>query len=184
MAGVWISPKTETSSYQLDELWHFVSRRPRTETHENIYVMTMISENPRQIVGFMASHTKTAVEIQEIVDSAPAVDKYFTDGNYTYCDVLYPVEHIRNSWDKSDTHDVESINSDLRTYLAGLRRRSRCFYRKLETLNAVLALLVNAYNKFGEYKQRYRQPVVHRTDPTGRHLHKFRDLGLGIMDFV
>ncbi|MDR1093190.1 MAG: hypothetical protein LBL66_03485, partial [Clostridiales bacterium] len=70
------------------------------------------------------------------------------------------------------------------TYIAGLAWRSRCFYRSLETLNAVLALFVNAYNKFGDYKLRYRIPVVHKSDPTNRHFHKFRDLPIGLGQFV
>jgi IS1 family transposase len=100
--------------------------------------MTMTSEELRQIVGFCASKTKPAVEMQEIADSVPAAERYFTDGNTTYCDVVFGGKHVRNIHDKSDTHDLESINSDLRTYIAGLARRSRCFYQSLETLNAVL----------------------------------------------
>jgi IS1 family transposase len=181
---VWISPKTDFSGFQMDELWHFISKRPRTETRENVYLMTMTGENPRQIVGFAASFTKTAVEIQEIADSVPAAERYFTDGNTTYCDVVFGGKHVRNIHDKKDTHDVESVNSDIRTYIAGLARRSRCFFRNLDTLNAVLAIFVDAYNKFGAYKQRHRVPVSHKLDPTDRHLHKFRDLPLGILNFV
>ena len=55
----------------MDELWHFVGKRPRTETRENVYIMTMTGCNPRQVIGFLASFTKTAVEIQGIVDGAP-----------------------------------------------------------------------------------------------------------------
>jgi len=47
---------------------------------------------------------------------------------------------------------VESINADLRHYIPGLRRRSRIFYRTLETFQAVLSVFVDAYNKFGDYK--------------------------------
>jgi IS1 family transposase len=168
----------------MDELWHFISKRPRTETHENVYLMTMTSEEPRQIVGFCASKTKTAVEMQEIADSVPAAERYFTDGNTTYCDVVFGGKHVRNIHDKSDTHDVESINSDLRTYIAGLARRSRCFYRSLETLNAVLSIFADAYNKFGEYKQRHHVPIIRKNNPSNRHLHKFRDFPIGIMHFV
>jgi IS1 family transposase len=49
-------------------------------------------------------------------------------------------------------HNVESVNADLRHYIAGLRRKSRCFFRSLETMRAVLTVLINAYNKFGHAK--------------------------------
>jgi IS1 family transposase len=118
--GEWISPETDLRIFQLDELWRFVAKRPRTETRENAYIMTETSENPRQIVGFLASGTKTAVGIQRIADSAPTAKSYATDGNQTYRDVVFGGKHIWNVHDKSDTHDVESINSDLRTYMADL----------------------------------------------------------------
>jgi IS1 family transposase len=146
--------------------------------------MTMICEKPRQIVGFSASSTKTAVEIQRIVNGVPSAKRYATDGNPTYCEVVFGGKHTWNIHDKSDTHDVESINSDLRTYIAGLRRRSRCFFRSLETLNAVLAIFVNAYNKFGDNKERCRVPIIHKKPLENRHLHKFKELPFGIMHYV
>jgi hypothetical protein len=98
--------------------------------------------------------------------------------------VIFGGEHKRNIRDKSDTHDVESINSDLRTYIAGLRRRSRCFFRSLEALNAELALFVNAYNKFGENKERRRIPTIHKKPLENQRLHKFREVPFGSMNFV
>jgi hypothetical protein len=32
MSGVWINPETDFSGFQMDELWHFISKRPRTDT--------------------------------------------------------------------------------------------------------------------------------------------------------
>ncbi|GHV01982.1 hypothetical protein FACS1894211_12640 [Clostridia bacterium] len=181
---MWTSEETALSEFQMDELWHFIGKRPHTETRENMYIKTMTSEDPRQIVGFAASFTKTAEEMQGIVDGAPSAERYLTDGNTTYCDVIFPGRHMRNVHDKTDTHDVESINADLRTYVAGLARRSRCFFRSLETLNAVLAVFVDAYNKFGDYKRRHRVPVVHKSPLPNPHLHKFRDPPVGISYFV
>ena len=51
---------------------------------------------------------------------------------------------------KSGTYNVESVNTDLRYFIAGLHRRSRCFFRKIETLEAVINISVDAYNAFGE----------------------------------
>ena len=109
---------------------------------------------------------------------------YFTDGNMSYLDVILPRDHIRNVSDKRDTHTIESINSDLRHYISGLARRSRCFYRRLDTLQVVLNVFINAYNKYGEAKLKYRVPVVHKEPNNTKHLHKFRDLPFCILDFL
>jgi hypothetical protein len=86
--------------------------------------------------------------------------------------------------DKRDTHTIESINADLRHYISGLARRSRCFYRSLETLQAVLEVFIDAYNKFGEAKLKYRKPVIHKDPNNAKHLHKYRDVPFSILDFL
>jgi hypothetical protein len=85
---------------------------------------------------------------------------------------------------KKDTHNVESVNADLRTYIPVLARRSRCFCRKLETLQAVIEVFIEAYNKFGEAKLKYRKPSVHKPGNKGKHLHKYRELPFSILDFI
>ena len=83
-------------------------------------------------------------------------------------------EHVRNISNKKDTFTVEGVNADLRHYIPVLARRSRCFARKLETLQAVMEVFVDAYNKFGEAKTRFRQ----NRDP------KSRELPFSVLDFL
>ena len=142
---------------ELDELYWFLNKKADTKTKENIYLITMISRNPRQIVGFDVAYDKAPDRIQAIVDSTFDAKKYCTDGYLGYVDVVYPGKHIQNIRDKSDTYTVEGINADLRHYIPVLARRSRCFARKLETLYAVLDVFVEAYNRFGIAKHKYRQ---------------------------
>lgn len=137
-------------------MYWFIQRKPRTETRENVYLMTMVSREPRQIVGFDVAQDKSARRIQGIVDSGPEAEEYCTDGYVGYLDVVYPGRHVRNIRDKSDTHTVEGVNADLRHYIPVLARRSRCFARTLETLQAVLEVFVDAYNRFGQAKYAYR----------------------------
>ena len=157
---------------ELDELYWFIERKPRTETRENVYIITMVSREPRQIVGFDVAFDKSPERIQRIVDGASEAKKYCTDGWSGYVDVVYPGRHIQNSHDKSDTFTVEGVNADLRHYIPILARRSRCFARKLETLQAVMDVFVDAYNRFGVAKHKYRQ-----THSTG-------DIPLGLVDFL
>jgi IS1 family transposase len=156
------------SNYQyleLDELYWFVERKPRTETRENVYLMTMVSREPRQIVGFRVAKDKSSKHIQAMVDTAPEAKTYCTDGYVGYVDVIYPGRHVRNMRNKDDTFTVEGVNADLRHYIPILARRSRCFARKIETLQAVLEVFVGAYNRFGAAKYKYRQNRISREVP-------------------
>lgn len=142
---------------ELDELYWFIGCKSPKETRENVYLMAMVSRKPRHIVGFDVAFDKSPDRIQKMVDAAPSVASYCTDGYLGYVDVVYPGKHVRNIHDKSDTHTVESVNADLRHYIPVLARRSRCFARRLETLQAVVAVFVDAYNQFGSAKHRYRK---------------------------
>jgi len=171
------------SAYELDELYWFIKKKAETESRENVYLMTMICPEPRRIVGFEVAMDKSAVHVQTIVDSAPEADFYRTDGNVGYLDVVFPGDHVRNIRDKKDTHNVESINADLRHYIPVLARRSRCFCRSAETLRAVVEVFVDAYNAFGMAKLKRRVPVAHSSSEHTKHLHKFRDPTCSILDF-
>ena len=156
------TPKIDCDILELDELYWFISRKSQNKTRENVYVMTMVSRNPRQIVGFDAAFDKSPERIQRMVDKGPEAKYYCTDGYWGYVDIVYPGKHIRNNRDKSDTFTVESVNADLRHYIPVLRRRSRCFPRKIDTLYAVLSVFVEAYNAFGFAKMKFRQNQIGR----------------------
>ena len=142
---------------ELDEMYWFVKKKPDTQTRENTYIITMVSRNPRQIVGFDVAFDKSPERIQRIVDNGAKAKKYYTDGWSGYIDVVYPGRHIRNVSNKNDTFTVEGVNADLRHYIPILARRSRCFPRKLETLQAVVEVFVDAYNRFGAAKMKFMQ---------------------------
>lgn len=150
---------------EMDELYWYLEYKPRTETRENVYIMTMVSRQPRQIVGHAVSRDKSSRTIQRMVDMAPEAEYYCTDGYNGYLDVVYPGKHIYNIHNKNDTFTVEGVNADLRHYIPTLARRSRCFPRKLENLQAVLAVFVCAYNRFGLQKDLYRSRHPGRTVP-------------------
>lgn len=153
---MWISKLTDFSDFELDEIFWFTGQRRSHENGVNTYVMTMISRVPRQIVAFAVDKSKSAEILQRIVDSVPPAQTYHTDGYYGYAGVDFCGRHNQNWLNKNDTHLIESTNADLRHYISGLHRRSRVFYRSLETLRAVLSVFIDAYNKFGEYKMKYK----------------------------
>ena len=180
---MWISQETDFSAFELDELFWFIGRKYPLEKRRNVYTITMTSRKPRQIVGFDVDYDKESERIQRIVDSVKGAENYYTDGNPTYLDVIFPGKYKRNIHNKKDTHLTESINADLRHYISGFARKSRTFFRKQETKYAVLSVFIDAYNKYGEAKQKYQVPVRHRTDEN-KHLHKYRDVPFSILDFL
>ena len=136
--------------FELDEVHWFIKRKGRGETRANTYIMTMTSRKPRQIVGYAVDNGVKSRQIQWIADSVGYAKEYCTDGCLVYQDVVFGGKHRQNFENKKDTHNIESSNADLRHYIAGLKRRSRCFFRSRETLEAVLSVFIDAYNKFGE----------------------------------
>ena len=159
---------------EIDELYWFIGEKSNTETRENCYVIPMVSRLPRKIVGIDAAFDKSPERIQALVDAAPPAANYATDGFWGYVDVVYPGKHIRNVSNKNDTFTVEGVNADLRHYIPILRRRSRCFPRKLETLQAVLRVFAEAYNEFGVAKMIYRK---------NRHTNS-RELPFSVLDYI
>lgn len=172
------------ATFEMDELYWFTGEKAKTKTRENVYLILLIGREPRQILNFAVSRDKSSKTLQEIVDGAPAATSYATDGYVGYLDVIFPGRHIRNVRNKADTHIVESINADLRHFIAGLARRSRCFFRSLETLEAVMDMFVEAYNQFGAAKLKHRKPTSHRPGNEGKHLHHWRDTPFSILDFL
>ena len=85
---------------ELDELYWFVGRKGKGKTRENVYLVTMVSREPRQIVGFSVAYDKSRERIQGIVDGAPPAKKYCSDGYLGYLDVVYPGKYVRNVHNK------------------------------------------------------------------------------------
>jgi len=166
--------KTNYHILEIDELYWYIGQKGTSETRENCYVIPVVSRQPRQIVGIDAAFDKSPVRIQALIDASPPAENYCTDGYFGYIDVVYPGKHVRNIHNKNDTFTVESVNADLRHYIPILRRRSRCFPRKLETLQAVLNLFADAYNAFGLAKMNFRK----------NRNSKSRELPFSVLDFL
>ena len=180
---MWISPLTKFDTFELDELHWYINVKKIAKGRENIYIMTMISREPRQILAFDVDNFISEKHIQRMVDSVDPANKYSTDGFKGYLNVDFLGEHVYNIESKEHTFTVEGINADLRHYISGIARSSRCFYRKVETVKAVMSVFVNAYNKFGEYKLKYQKPTKHKYH-YAENLHKYQELPLSILDFL
>lgn len=99
----------QTKIVEMDELYWFLEYKPRTESGENVYIMTMVSRKARQILGHTVSRDKMSGTIQRMVDAAPEAECYCTDGYSGYLDVVFPGKHICNIHNKNDTFTVEGV---------------------------------------------------------------------------
>ena len=64
---------------------------------------------------------------------------YYSDANQSYQNGSYNEQHFffRN---KSHTFTVKSVNSDIRKYITALQRNSKCFFRSMETFQAIMCV--------------------------------------------
>lgn len=69
-----------SEAVELDGMYWFLESKPHTKTRENVYIMTTVSRNLRQIVGHAVNMDKSARTIQKMVDTAPGAERYCTDG--------------------------------------------------------------------------------------------------------
>ena len=97
-----------------------------------------------QIVGFDAAYDKSENRTQKIVANRSKPKFYYSNANPSYQKVSYSEQHFFFR-DKSHTFTVESINSDIRKYIAAfnttpnafsfigdLSSRNTCFYVSLQ----------------------------------------------------
>ena len=154
--AIQISPNTNCSDFEMDEIYWFIAARRGHEMGVNTYLITLVSREPRQILAFAVARSVNSKSIQTNINNAPVAQRYWVDGCSVYKDVDYMGGLLKQNFeDKSDTHIVEGTNADIRQYIAGFQRKSRCFFRKDETMIAVLWVFINAYNEFGNYKMNY-----------------------------
>lgn len=117
------------------------------------------------ITGCAVLEERSQPKMQEFVDTLPPAFFYCTDGFSTYSDLVWLLvnEHLV-SVQKERTGTIESINAQLRTCLARLKRKSRCFSRKLEALWQSVRLFVWHYNrrqrKIRSDLKKYKNPLT------------------------
>jgi insertion element IS1 protein InsB len=115
----------------------------------------------RCFLGFKVVWERTQQAIQDLVDEALKAKQYFSDAFDAYDRLWYHGGRYEVSEGKSETYSVEGDNSELRHYLARLARRSRCFSRKAEALEAAVRLFVYCFNDRQLKKQRFPNYPAH-----------------------
>ncbi len=100
------------------------------------------------ITGCAVMEERSQEKMQGFVDELPPALFYCSDGFSIYRDLIWPLESTHLiPFGKEQTHTIESINAQLRTYLGRLKRRSRCFSRCIKALWQSVRLFVWHYNR-------------------------------------
>ena len=107
-----------------------------------------VCRDTQLITGWAVMTERSLANMQQYGDCLPFAHIHCTDGFSVYRELVWPAEseHLIGV-KKERTYTIESINAQLRTYLARLKRRSRCFSRSLKVLRQVLRLFVWHYNR-------------------------------------
>lgn len=98
------------------------------------------------IVGHAVLWKIDAYTLQDVINGLPQADCYYSDGWRAYQALKWPGQH-EVSVGKRDTHTIEGRNSELRHYLARLRRKTKCYSKKLEALAQAVKLFVWGWNR-------------------------------------
>ena len=103
-------PNERVKVIEMDKLYSFIERKNK------IYVMTLVSRDKRQIVGYDIAFDRSQERIQKLVDNSAKASKYYSDAYSAYSQICYEGHHtsLKN---KSQTYTVEGVNSDLRHYI-------------------------------------------------------------------
>lgn len=82
-------------------VFHGPQHHPRTETQENICIMTMVNWTLRRITGHVV-RDKTSRTIQQMVDTVSEAERYCTDGYFGYC--VSRKAHLQHPQQKQHLH--------------------------------------------------------------------------------
>lgn len=112
-----------TKEWKLLKWMNFI----RLQREKNkIYVMTLVSRDKRQIVGYDIAFDKSRDRIQQLVDRSPKAFRYYSYAYPAYSEICYEGSRLSLK-NKSQTYTVEGVNFDFRHYIPALRRHSKYF---------------------------------------------------------
>lgn len=107
-----------------------------------------VCRETRLITGWSVMTERGIENMQQYVDELPPALFHCTDGFSIYKELVWSAESEQLIGVKKErTHTIESSNAQLRTFLARLKRKSRCFSRSLKVLHQILGLFVWYYNR-------------------------------------
>lgn len=119
--------------YELDELWTFVGSK-----HSEVWITYSIDRESKSIMDFKVGQ-RTKENIQQVTETVLSLDplRVCTDGLITYRTLIPETIHRVGL---PNTRHIERFNLTLRTHLKRLNRKTICFSKSKEMLEACLKI--------------------------------------------
>lgn len=124
---------------ELDEMWSFVEKKKN-----QCWLWLAYAPKQRQIMAFSLGR-RTDESLQMLLNklSSVQITRFFTDNWESYQNLIPNFKH----WiGKSETQRIERQNLNFRTHLKRLQRRTICFSKSKQMLEAVVNLYVHQLN--------------------------------------
>jgi IS1 family transposase len=117
----------------IDEIYTYISNKKN-----KFYIWTAIAYKPNgEKLGFYhLSHQKTEQDLWDFLQKLPQARIIYSDENPTY-KAIFGNKNIAKKGIK--TNLIESLNSQVRQYCSFIKRKSKCFAKKEQSLNNLLA---------------------------------------------
>lgn len=122
-------------TYEVDEMRTFVKRNNARHT---VWIMYAINKATRRVIHFIVGRrTKTNLQASIRVLQKLNPKRIYTDGLIIYPTIIR--KDLHRTW-KNGTNYIERKNLTLRTHLKRLCRRTPCFSKSQEMLEASLRI--------------------------------------------
>jgi insertion element IS1 protein InsB len=127
--------------YEIDELWTYIGKKAN-----EAWVMYVLDRASKQVIDFRVG-ARTKINLQGLTGHALSNEPRIicTDGLITYKNLV--PEKLHKIGGMSTRH-IERNNLTLRTHLKRLSRKTICFSKSLEMLEACLRIYFWNYEKF------------------------------------
>jgi hypothetical protein len=123
--------------------------------------MTIVDRVTRCILDWTVNWHPSWEVMPPMVYRSHKARHYFSDAILPYNNLVYPPATQQSRQNKQETYALETVNSDLRHYLAQVARRSQYFSRSIDTLTQAVKLLVYCYNQRQLRKRDYPKYTYH-----------------------
>lgn len=130
-----------TRDLEIDESWSFIQKKS-----EQCWCWYGLNRSATRIAAYVLGR-RTDASCQQLSDKLAgcAVENFYTDDWQSHAKIL-PGE--RHTISKAETLNIERHNSNFRTHLKRLHRRTICFSKSAEMHAAVIKLSVHHVNAY------------------------------------
>ena len=122
-------------TYEMDELCTYIGKN---DPEHRVYIIYAINQKTRELVDFTIG-TRKLEELKQVVDkiTLQTPEKVITDKLRGYKGLIYPFLHDTTRY---NNNRIERCNLNLRTHIKRLVRKTICYSKSMEMLEATLLL--------------------------------------------